>query len=73
MTNLTTVKVSVATRNELKTIAERDGITLDAALQKLLRYERQRQMGADLAERPIADVDSLWVAATTTAVSRALG
>ena len=73
MTNLTTVKVSTTTRDELKGIADRDGITLDAALQKLLRYERQRRMGADLASRPVVEEDSAWVAGSSSAVARALG
>ena len=55
MTKLTTVKVSVETRDELRSIAARDGITFDAALRKLLRAERQRQMGADLAKRQVSD------------------
>ena len=73
MTNLTTVKVSMATRDELKSIADREGITLDAALRRLLRYERQRQMGADLAARLITEEDSSWIAGSSSAVARALG
>ena len=73
MTNLTTVKVSVETRDELRSIAARDGITLDAALRKLLRAERQRQMGADLAQRQESEGDRSWIAASTAAVTRALG
>lgn len=73
MTNLTTVKVSMATRDELKKIADRDGVTLDAALQRLLRSERQRQMGADLAARPTSGEAAAWVRGSTAAVSRALG
>ena len=73
MTTLTTVKVSTGTRGALKAIADREGITLDAALQKLLRSERQRQMGADLAARPPDDADRAWVAGSSAAVGRALG
>lgn len=61
----------MATRDELKNIAERDGVTLDAALQRLLRSERQRQMGADLAVRPASDEAAAWVRGSTAAVSRA--
>ena len=63
----------MATRDELKKIADRDGVTLDAALQRLLRTERQRQMGADLAARPASDEAAAWVRGSTAAVSRALG
>ena len=73
MTILTTVKVSVETRDELKSVAARDGITLDAALRKLLRADRQRQMGADLAQRRESDDDRSWITASVAAVARALG
>jgi RNase P/RNase MRP subunit p30 len=66
------MKISTETRDELKSIAERDGITLDAALRKLLRAERQRRMGEELAQRPKADEDASWVVGSTAAVSRAL-
>lgn len=72
MTNLTTVKVSVTTRNELKAIAEREGLTLDGALQRLLRTERQRQMGADLAARSHSEDDVRLIAGMSAAVGRAL-
>jgi hypothetical protein len=49
MTHLTNIKVSAATRDELKAFAERDGLTLDEALGRLLKSERQRRIGADLA------------------------
>jgi hypothetical protein len=73
MTQLTTVKVSTDTRDELKSIAERDGLTLDGALRKLLKAERQRLMGLDLASRPMSDADRDWVRGSTAAVTRALG
>jgi hypothetical protein len=73
MTQLTTVKVSTDTRDELKSIAERDGLTLDGALRKLLKAERQRLMGLDLASRPMSDADRDWVRGSTAAVARALG
>lgn len=72
MTNLTTLKVSVATRDELKAIAQREGLTLDAALQRLLRAERQRQMGADLATRSHSEDDAALVTGLSAAVGRAL-
>ena len=73
ITNLTTVNVSMATRDELKSVADREGITLDAALRRLLRYERQRRMGADLAARPDSEEDSAWIVGSSSAVARALG
>jgi hypothetical protein len=73
MTELTTMKVSKATRDELKSIADREGVSLDAALRQLLRSERQRMMGADLAARPVSEEMTAWIAATNAAVVRALG
>jgi hypothetical protein len=67
------MKVSTDTRNELKAIADREGLTLDAALRKLLRLERQRQMGADLAERGTSQDDRAWITGSNTAVARAIG
>jgi hypothetical protein len=73
MTTLTTIKVSSSTRQELKTLADRDDLTMDATLQKLLRAERQRQMGRDLAERPVSSEDRAWVSGTSAVVARAVG
>jgi hypothetical protein len=67
------MKVSPATRDELKAIADREGITLEAALRKLLRAERQRQMGRDLAQRPTSVEDRAWVSGSNAAVARAIG
>jgi hypothetical protein len=72
MTILTTMKVSAATRDELKAIADREGLTLDAALKKLLRLERQRQMGIDLAERGTTEDDRAWITGSNAAVARAI-
>ncbi len=73
MTILTTMKVSAATRDELKAIADREGLTLDAALRKLLRLERQRQTGLDLAERGTTEEDRAWITGSNAAVARAIG
>jgi hypothetical protein len=74
MTSLTTVKVTVETRDELKALAERDGVTLEGALRSLLRADRQRRMGEELAERSSdATDDRAWIASSNAAVSRALG
>lgn len=73
MRSMTTVKLSVETRNGLKEIAERDGVTLDRAVRRLLRAERQRQIGLDLASAPTDDQDRAWVVASGQAVQRALG
>ncbi len=44
MTALTTIKVSTATGDELTALADKEGLSLDGALKKSFRLERQRQM-----------------------------
>jgi hypothetical protein len=73
MTSLTTMKISPATRDELKAIAERDGLSLEAALRKLLKGERQRRMGEELMAAPPTDEERSIIAGSTQAVARALG
>jgi hypothetical protein len=73
MTLLTTIKVSRGTRDELKEIADREGITLEVTIQRLLKAERQRRIGADLARREITEEDREWIVGSAAAVSRALG
>lgn len=57
MPETTTIKVSTATRDALRQLAERDGLTLDAQLEKLIRRERRRIIGAQLASAPPDDDD----------------
>ncbi len=73
MNLMTSMKVSPATRDELKAMASRDGLTVEAALRKLLRAERQRQMGRDLAERSASPDERAVVQASNAAVARAIG
>lgn len=54
----TTVRVDVATRDAIKAIAEADGVTIDVAICRLARAERQRRMGAALAA---VDSDTAWL------------
>ncbi len=73
MTTVTTIKVSTATHAELKALADRDAVTLDEALRKLLKAERQRQLGIELASRDTNADDTAWIQGTTAAVQRAIG
>jgi hypothetical protein len=73
MPHLSTIKVSLTTQDQLKAVADREGVTLDAVLRMLLRAERQRIMGAELALRESSDEDTSWVASSSSAVARALG
>jgi len=58
MPKSTTIKVSVSTRDALRQLAERDGLTLDAQLDRLVRRERRRTIGAQLASSPL-DTDEV--------------
>lgn len=45
----TTMKLSVRNRDVLRRIADEDGLTLDEALGRVLRRERQRRIGQQLS------------------------
>lgn len=49
MPDSTTIKVSVQTRDALRLLADREGLTFDAQLKKMIRRERRRILGAQLA------------------------
>jgi DNA-binding transcriptional regulator WhiA len=55
MPESTTIKVSRRTRDALRLLAERDGVTLDAELDKLIRRERRRIIGAQLSGGSLDD------------------
>ncbi len=60
MSKSTTIKVSISTRDALRLLADREGLTLDAQLDQLVRRERRRTIGAQLASLP-PDVDDVGV------------
>lgn len=53
MSDLTTIKVSTETRDELRALAGDE--PMDRALRRILRHERQRRMGEELAATAGAD------------------
>lgn len=57
MQDSTTVRVSIETRNEIRQLADADGLTIDQELRALARAERQRRMGAALANTPPSTQD----------------
>ena len=72
MSDATTIRVSKATRDEIRALAEADGVTLDTKLRQLVRRERQRQMGEVLAE-PLTAEQEEWVAGSASTVGRHAG
>ena len=53
MPDTTTIKVLVRNRDALRQLAEREGLTFDAQLEKMIRRERRRIIGAQLASAPL--------------------
>lgn len=67
MRDSTTIRVSTATRDALRGLAESDGLTLDEELGRLARAERQRRMGVALAHE-MSDEDRAWIESGLSAV-----
>jgi hypothetical protein len=71
MSRTTTIKVSVETRNALRQLADREGLTLDAQLDKLVRRERRRIIGVQLASASPDDEDVAVLDASASDVADA--
>lgn len=71
MPESTTIKVSVQTRDALRQLADRDGLTLDAQLDRLIRRERRRIIGAQLSGAPLDDDDLAVLNASASDVADA--
>lgn len=60
MSDSTTIKVSVRTRDALRQLADREGLTLDRQLEQLIQRERRRLIGAQLSSTQLdADEQSV--------------
>lgn len=53
MPDSTTIKVSVRNRDALRQLADREGLTFDVQLERMIRRERRRIIGAQLASAPL--------------------
>ena len=73
MPDATTIKVSVRTRDALRQLADREGLTFDAQLEKMIRRERRRIMGAQLASAPLDFDDEAVLDASASDVADASG
>lgn len=73
MSDSTTIKVSVQTRDALRELADREGLTLDAQIDKLVRRERRRIIGAQLASAPLDADDAAVLDASAVDVADASG
>ena len=73
MPDTTTIKVSVQTRDALRRLADREGLTFDAQLEKMIRRERRRIIGAQLASAPLDVDDEAVLDASASDVADASG
>ena len=73
MPDTTTIKVSRQTRDALRELADREGLTFDAQIERLVRRERRRIMGSQLASAPLSAADNDVLAASASDVADALG
>ncbi len=69
MAKSTTMKVSVSTRDALRQLAEREGLTLNTQLDQLVRRERRRAIGAQLASSPLDEDDIATLNASVSDVA----
>jgi len=72
MRESTSVRVDRRTRDELRLLADADGVSLDEALSRLVRAERQRRMGEALSQ-PITDTEQEWLDGGLRTVTDASG
>ena len=73
MPDVTTIKVSTRTRDALRQLAARDGLSLDAQLELLIRRERRRIIGLQLASAPLDLDDRAVLDASASDVADACG
>lgn len=69
----TTIKVSVRTREALRELADREGLTFDAQIAKLVPRERRHTIGAQLASAPLDADDTAVLDASASDVADASG
>ncbi len=73
MSSSTSIKVSVRTRDALRQLADREGLTFDAQIEKLVQRERRRIIGAQLASARLNADDQAVLDASASEVVEASG
>jgi hypothetical protein len=61
MHGTTSIRLSSVTRDSLKNLASVDGLTIEQEVKQLLRAERQRRMGDELAAIELTDEENDWL------------
>lgn len=72
MSETTTLRVARSTHQELRERANQDGLTMEAELKRLLRYDRQRRMAEAFAAHEPTTEDLAVVQGGMAAVNRNL-
>jgi hypothetical protein len=67
----TTVRVRASTKLIIERMAKAEGSTHDEVMSRMARHERQRMIGAELAQRELTADDDAVVRASADAVVRA--
>ncbi|MCB9388569.1 MAG: hypothetical protein H6512_02970 [Acidimicrobiia bacterium] len=73
MSKTTTIEVSTQTRDALQRLADRDGLTLDGQIAKLVRREHRRIIGHQLASGALSPEESSLLNASASDVAHELG
>ena len=68
---MVTIEISVRTRDALRKLADREGLTFDGQLEKMIRRERRRIMGVQLASAPLDAEDEAVLDASASDVAQA--
>ena len=71
MPEYTTIKVTTRTRDTLRQLADREGRTLDAEIEALIRRERRRVIGQQLSTAELSSDDRVVLDASATDVGNA--
>jgi predicted DNA-binding protein len=61
MHGTTSIRLSLDTRDSLKNLALVDGLTIEQEVKQLLRAERQRRMGDELAAAELTNEENDWL------------
>ena len=67
----TTVRVRTSTKLIIERMVEAEGSTYDEVIARMARHERQRMIGAELAQRELTSDDEAVVRAGASTVARA--
>ena len=73
MRDSTTVRLSRSTRDDLRHLADDDGVTLDDEIIRLVRAERQRRIGQALSASEPDTEEQTWIAMGVEAVRNNAG